>query len=68
VGVAFTFAIAAIGFALAAIPVLDHLGPLACAILIAVVYRQIFGYPELIRSGIQFSAKHLLRFAIILFG
>lgn len=67
-GVAFTFAIAAIGFALAAIPVLDHLGPLACAILIAVVYRQIFGYPELIRSGIQFSAKHLLRFAIILFG
>ncbi len=31
-------------------------------------YRQIFGYPEAIRSGIAFSAKRLLRAAIILYG
>lgn len=67
-GIGFTVVIAAIGFALAAIPGFDHVGPLACAIVIAVIYRQIFGYPERIRAGIQFSAKRFLRFAIILFG
>lgn len=67
-GVTFTFLIAAIGFALSSLPGFNRLGPLASAILIAVVYRQVFGYPELIRKGIQFSAKRLLRFAIILYG
>ncbi|QUG41757.1 putative sulfate exporter family transporter [Psychrobacillus sp. INOP01] len=67
-GIAFTCVIAAIGFALSTIPGFDRVGSLAIAIIIAVVYRQIFGYPEAIRSGIQFSAKRFLRFAIILFG
>lgn len=67
-GVAFTVVIAAIGFVLAKVPGFDHVGPLACAIVIAVIYRQFFGYPEAIRSGIQFSAKRFLRFAIILYG
>lgn len=67
-GVAFTLVIAAIGFALSNVPGFNRVGPLACAIVIAVIYRQIFGYPEAIRDGIQFSAKRLLRFAIILFG
>lgn len=67
-GIAFTLVIAVIGFTLSKVPGFDHVGPLACAIVIAVVYRQIFGYPEAIRAGIQFSAKRLLRFAIILFG
>ncbi|MED1203005.1 YeiH family protein [Heyndrickxia acidicola] len=67
-GVAFTFLIALVSFMLAEIPVLQHIGPLACAIFIAIMYRQLFGYPEAIRQGIQFSAKRLLRLAIILFG
>ncbi|PWA10099.1 putative sulfate exporter family transporter [Pueribacillus theae] len=67
-GVAFTFLIALLGFLLAKVPGFDHVGQLACAIIIAVLYRQIFGYPEVIRSGIAFSSKRLLRFAIILYG
>lgn len=67
-GVAFTFVIALLGYGLAYIPGFDRVGPLACAILIAVAYRQFWGYPEPLRSGIQFSAKRLLRLAIILYG
>lgn len=67
-GIGFTFIIALIGFVLSKIPGLDHVGQLACAIIIAVIYRQIWGYPEKLRTGIQFSAKRLLRLAIILFG
>ncbi|RNB55268.1 putative sulfate exporter family transporter [Brevibacillus gelatini] len=67
-GVAFTFAIALLGYGLACLPAFDRVGPLACAILIAVAYRQFWGYPEPLRSGIQFSAKQLLRLAIILYG
>lgn len=67
-GVAFTFLIALLGYLLALVPGFDHIGQLACAIIIAVAYRQIFGYPEGIRSGIAFSSKRLLRAAIILYG
>lgn len=67
-GIGFTFIIALISFGLSKIPGLDHIGQLACAIIIAVIYRQIWGYPEKLRTGIQFSAKRLLRLAIILFG
>ncbi|MFB3167514.1 YeiH family protein [Neobacillus sp. 179-C4.2 HS] len=67
-GIAFTSVIAVFGFALSKVSGFDRVGPLACAIVIAVIYRQFFGYPEKIRTGIQFSAKHFLRFAIILYG
>ncbi|WP_062237532.1 YeiH family protein [Fictibacillus sp. FJAT-27399] len=67
-GIAFTFFIALLGLGLSKLPGFDHIGPLASAILIAVVYRQVSGYPEKLRSGIEFSAKKLLRFAIILYG
>ncbi|MFY0780777.1 putative sulfate exporter family transporter [Peribacillus simplex] len=67
-GIGFTLIIAVLGFILAALPGLNHIGPLACAILLAVVYRQVFGYPIKLRTGIQFSSKKLLRFAIILYG
>ncbi|RYG71208.1 putative sulfate exporter family transporter [Lentibacillus lipolyticus] len=67
-GVAFTFLIAALGALLAMVPGFDRVGQLACAIIIAVFYRQIFGYPEAIRSGIAFASKRLLRAAIILYG
>ncbi|MGY0693485.1 YeiH family protein [Virgibacillus sp. FSP13] len=67
-GVAFTFFIALLGYLLAMLPGFDRVGQLACAIIIAVIYRQFFGYPEAIRAGIAFSSKRLLRAAIILYG
>lgn len=67
-GVAFTFFIALLGYLLAKAPGFDRVGQLASAIIIAIIYRQIFGYPEVIRSGITFSSKRLLRVAIILYG
>ena len=41
---------------------------MASAILVAVLYRQVAGYPEQVRAGVQFAAKALLRLAIVLFG
>nr|WP_276717103.1 putative sulfate exporter family transporter [Kyrpidia tusciae] len=67
-GVLFTFAVAAAGTALAELPGLGRLGPMVLAILLAVVYRQVAGYPVFLVSGIQFSSKVLLRVAIILYG
>lgn len=67
-GVSFTFLLATIGFVLSKVPGFNHVGPLACAIVVAVLYRQFWGYPYQIRKGIQFSSKQLLRFAIILYG
>ncbi|MFC5605139.1 YeiH family protein [Sporosarcina koreensis] len=67
-GIAFTFFIALVGFLLAKVPGFNHIGQLASAIIIAVAYRQFFGYPERLRAGITFSSKKLLRLAIILYG
>lgn len=53
---------------LAKVPGFTYVGPLGCAIVIAVIYRQFFGYPFKIKSGITFSSKILLRLAIILYG
>lgn len=67
-GVLFTFFIAFLGFMLTFIPGFSYLGQLATAIIIAIIYSQIFGYPEFLRPGITFSSKVLLRVAIILYG
>ncbi|MDY0407019.1 putative sulfate exporter family transporter [Virgibacillus sp. 179-BFC.A HS] len=67
-GIAFTFFIALLGYLLSLVPGFNRVGQLACAIIIAVIYRQLFGYPEAIRNGITFSSKKLLRLAIILYG
>ncbi|MEC5422888.1 putative sulfate exporter family transporter [Virgibacillus sp. C22-A2] len=67
-GIGFTFLFAIVGYLLAYIPGINRVGPLAAAIILAIIYRQIFGYPEFLRTGIQFSSKHLLRLAIILYG
>ncbi|GIP21964.1 YeiH family protein [Paenibacillus sp. J22TS3] len=68
VGIGFTFLLALLGYALALIPGVQRIGPMACAIVLAVAYRQFLGYPQALASGIQFSSKYLLRLAIILFG
>ncbi|WP_458412956.1 YeiH family protein [Schinkia sp. CFF1] len=67
-GIGFTFIIACLGYLLAMVPGFQLVGPMACAIVLAVIYRQIWGYPSNLRDGIQFSSKKLLRFAIILYG
>lgn len=67
-GIIFTFIIAGLGYLLSLIPGLDHIGQLACAIILAVIYRQIFGYPHQLKQGIVFSQQKLLRLAIILYG
>ena len=67
-GISFTLMIAVFGMLLAELPVFEYIGPLATAIILAFLYRQFFGYPYKIASGIQFSSKILLRAAIILYG
>lgn len=67
-GIGFTFFIALIGFLLTKIPVFYHIGQMATAMILAVLYRKIFGYPTALKNGIEFSSKRLLRVAIILYG
>ncbi len=67
-GMAFTFVIAVAGYLLAFIPFFNVIGPLACSLLIAIVYRRWLGYPVKWAKGIQFTSKHFLRTAIVLFG
>lgn len=55
-GILFTLAIASLGTAAANLPILNRIGAMLTSILIAVLYRNFWGYPERIRSGIQFSA------------
>ena len=50
------------------LPFLDKISALTIAILIAILYRHFKGYPQAYRSGIAFSSKRLLKFAIILYG
>lgn len=68
IGILFTFAVAYVGIQLAKLPFFSRVGAMICAILIAIIYRHLFGYPQTIRPGIQFSAKVLLRMAIVLFS
>jgi uncharacterized integral membrane protein (TIGR00698 family) len=67
-GIMFTFTIAIISYILAKFPILHTIGALAIAIIFAMIYRQVIGYPEHIRPGITFASKRLLKFAIILYG
>lgn len=67
-GVAFTFLIAFWGYLFSLLPGLNNVGQLACAIIIAVIYRHFFGYPMILKNGIVFSSQKLLRLAIILYG
>lgn len=67
-GIGFTFFIALLGYVLAIVPGFNRVGPLACAIILAVIYRQIFGYPTFLKAGIDITAKYILRLAIILYG
>lgn len=67
-GILFTLLISFIGYLLARIPGLSMIGQMGCAIIIAVIYRQIWGFPSHFSKGIYFSSKILLRVAIIFYG
>src|SRR5690625_5935567 len=61
IGIGFTFLIAGFGYLIALAPIFNRIGPLASAIILAIIYRQIFGYPEKFKTGIGFSSKYILR-------
>lgn len=67
-GILFTFVVALASYWLALLPFVSSVGALAVAIIISIIYRNTVGYPLQLQSGIQFSAKKLLRAAIILYG
>ncbi|MEK9199920.1 YeiH family protein [Ureibacillus sp. 179-F W5.1 NHS] len=57
-----------LAYSISLIPIFSFIGPVAIALLLAIIYRNVFQYPETLRSGIQFSSKMILRLAIILYG
>ncbi|MEK3951487.1 putative sulfate exporter family transporter [Paenibacillus sp. FSL H7-0703] len=67
-GIILTMLFALAGYGLNELPGFHYVGPLACAMFLAILYRQLWGYPEAVRSGVEFSAKKILRGAIVLFG
>ena len=67
-GLLFTLIITVISLLCAQLPLLNNVGALSIAILIAIAYRHFKGYPETYRYGIAFSSKRLLKLAIILYG
>ncbi|GGJ03869.1 membrane protein [Alicyclobacillus cellulosilyticus] len=67
-GMAWTFAFAAAGIALAHLPGFARMGGMVCAILLAIAARQVVGYPERLRPGIQLVSQRGLRLAIVLYG
>ncbi|NEU26371.1 YeiH family protein [Paenibacillus ottowii] len=67
-GIVLTMIFALAGYGLNEVPGFHYVGPLACAMFLAILYRQLWGYPEAVRSGIEFSAKKILRGAIVLYG
>ncbi|MCI2788682.1 MULTISPECIES: YeiH family protein [Staphylococcus] len=68
IGMLFTFGIAMLSLALSKLPILNHVGGLSIAILIAILYRHFKGYPEQYKVGITFSSKRLLKIAIVFYG
>jgi len=67
-GLLFTSFFATISWGLTYIPVFQPIGAMTLSILFAILFRHFIGYPEKIKGGIDFTAKKLLRLAIILFG
>lgn len=67
-GLALTAILALAGWQLSLLPGLALAGPMACTLLVAVLYRNLLGYPEAFRAGVAFAGSRLLRAAIVLFG
>jgi uncharacterized integral membrane protein (TIGR00698 family) len=67
-GVALTLVIGLVAFLLAPLPGLAAVGALTIAMTLGIAARAAFGLPSQLAGGVQFSAKKLLRVAIVLIG
>lgn len=67
-GLGLAVAVALGAYGLRFIPGVATLSPMILAILIGVVWRNTIGTSESLRTGIAFSAKRLLRLAVMLLG
>jgi uncharacterized integral membrane protein (TIGR00698 family) len=67
-GFVLTAAIAAIAFGFRQLPGVAILSPLILAIVVGAAIRNTWGMPAGAQAGVTFSARRLLRFAIILLG
>ena len=67
-GILLTAAVASVAFAFKQVPGLSILSPLILAIVVGAAIRNIAGMPAAAQPGVTFSARRLLRAAIILLG
>lgn len=67
-GILFSAAIATIAFGLRELPGMSVLSPMILAVLIGILCHNIFGTTPVLRSGINFSARQVLRFAVATLG
>jgi uncharacterized integral membrane protein (TIGR00698 family) len=67
-GLALTVAIAALAYAIRRVPGVDTFSPMILAILLGILFHNLFGTPARARAGVVFSLRRILRLAIILLG
>lgn len=67
-GILLTIVIAILSKMLAVYPYLSIMGTMVLAILIGIAWRSIFEVPKSLNPGIDFTAKKILRYGIILMG
>jgi len=67
-GLVLTAIIGVVAMQLAPLPGLAVLGSLTIALLLGIGWRGLFGLPKVYGGGVQFSARRVLRFGIILTG
>ena len=68
IAVGATLLLALIALAAADLPVIEHIGPLAAALLLGLLCRAFFRAPPTAKAGLEFSARNLLRLGIVLLG
>lgn len=67
-GILFTMLFAVAGTELATLPWINRIGAMLTAIILAIIYRNTLGYPENLKTGIQYTSRTILRLAIVLYG
>jgi uncharacterized integral membrane protein (TIGR00698 family) len=60
--------IAALAFTLGHLPGLSSFSPMIIAIILGIAFHNLFGTPVAAKSGVAFSMRKVLRFAIVLLG
>jgi uncharacterized integral membrane protein (TIGR00698 family) len=67
-GLALTFGIALVGFALNRVPHVSSLSPLILSIMIGMLFHNVIRTPAVCVPGVKFSLRRILRFGIVLLG